>query len=299
MSSSEFGVFLRTIGQKRVLTATEEQEYTRRAHLGDVSARDKMAEHNVRLVVSICKRYANMGFDLDDLTQEGCVGLMKAIERFDPDRGFKFSTYATWWIKQAVHRYMAGAGGGTIHVPARLQKVRRELRAYLNNHDVSVAEAAKALEIDPEIALDAMEGPRVTASLDAAIGSDGQDEGRHAQIADAGAVDPSEMFEDNDAQLRSALQELTVLQRGVLELRWGFHDRPTMGLNEIAEKLDVNKKVVQQAQAEGIKRLKDIYRREELKQQGADEEEASFRAAIENLEEENDESDITCQRPSG
>lgn len=293
--SEEFGTFMRTIGKKRVLTAAEEQDLTRRAHAGDRRAHDLMVEHNTRLVISICKKYGSMGFDLEDLVQEGVVGLLKAVERFDPDRGFKFSTYATWWIKQAVHRYMAGAGGGTIHMPARLQKVRRELRRYMSATNCTLAEAAKALEVEPEVALDAMEGPRVTASLDASIGTDGTDEGRHSQIADPGAVDPAEIFQDNHVRLKEALSELPELQRRVLELRYGFDGEPVRGGTEVAEILDVPKKAVQAAQRGGLVALKRIYGRDDWMKAGESREQAELNAAFDSFEEQQ-EPEVTCRR---
>ncbi len=295
MSSDEFGQFIRKIGKKRVLTATEEQDLSRRALAGDTRAHELMVEHNLRLVVSICKRYASMGFDLDDLVQEGSVGLLKAVERFDPDRGYKFSTYGTWWIKQAVHRYMAGAGGGTIHVPARLQKVRRELRYRMSNHEETLAEAAEALDIEPEVALDAMEGPRVTASLDASIGADGADEGRHAQIADPDASDPAELFQDNHVWLQRAMAELPELQRQVLELRYGFNDQPVRGGTEIAEILDIPKKAVQKAQKDGLASVNRIYNIERLVEEGTDKESAKLAAVFATFDSESDDGS-TCRR---
>lgn len=254
-----------------------------------------MVEHNTRLVISICKKYSSMGFDLEDLVQEGVVGLLKAVERFDPDRGFKFSTYATWWVKQAVHRYMAGAGGGTIHVPARLQKVRRELRRYMAAENCTLAEAAKQLDVEPEVALDAMEGPRVTSSLDASIGFDGADEGRHAQIADPDATDPAELFQDNHVRLKQALDELPELQRQVLELRYGFNDQPVRGGTEVAEILDLPKKAVQAAQREGLAALKRIYNRDDRIKDGQDPEAAELAAVFESFDSV-DEDEVTCRR---
>lgn len=283
MSTKEFGQTLREIGKRRVLTADEEKAYARAIRDGSEAerewARNKLAEHNMKLVISIAKPYARMGFLMEDLFGEGCVGLMKAVDRFDPERGFKFSTYAQWWIKQAVHRYMAGAGGNAIKVPSQLQRVRRQIRQRIQKTGETTADAAAALGIDMEEAIEAFDGPRATVSLDAAVSDDGSKDGHHAMIADPHAVDPGELLPDHHVALRAAMRELTDRQRKVLELRFGF-DGPTRARDDIAEELGVSNRVVQEEQKDALKLLNRVLARNELVDLGADVDTAELMAVF-------------------
>jgi RNA polymerase sigma factor (sigma-70 family) len=283
VSTKEFGAFLREVGKRRVFTADEEKAVARVIRDGTeaqkAAARDKLAEHNMKLVVSIAKPYARMGFLMEDLFQEGTIGLMKAVDRFDPERGFKFSTYAQWWIKQAVHRYMAGAGGNAIRVPSQLQRVRRQIRQRMQKTGETTAAAAEALGIDMEEAIEAFDGPRATVSLDAAVSDDGSKDGRHAMIPDPHAVDPGELLPDHHVALRAAMGELTERQRKVLELRFGF-DGPTRARDDIAEELGVSNRVVQEEQKEALKLLNRILARDEFLVMGADVDTAELMAVF-------------------
>jgi RNA polymerase sigma factor (sigma-70 family) len=283
VSTKEFGQFLREVGKRRVLTADEEKTIARMIRDGNKRekklARDKLAEHNMKLVVSIAKPYARMGFLMEDLFQEGTIGLMKAVDRFDPERGFKFSTYAQWWIKQAVHRYMAGAGGNAIRVPSQLQRVRRQIRQRMQKTGETTAVAAEGLGIDMEEAIEAFDGPRATVSLDAAVSDDGSKDGRHAMIPDPNAVDPGELLPDHHVALRAAMNELTDRQKKVLELRFGF-DGPTRARDDIAEELEVSNRVVQEEQKEALKVLNRVLARNDFTELGADVDTAELMAVF-------------------
>lgn len=284
-TTPEFSAFLREVGKRKVLSAAEEQDLARRAQAGDREAHRLMTEHNVKLVVSIAKRYSKMGFDLEDLVQEGSVGLLKAIERFDPDRGFKFSTYATWWIKQAVHRYMAGAGGNAIRVPGQLQRTRRRLRQHINANGGTIAEAAEALRIDPEEAIEATSGPRASVSLDAAMGDEeGSQDGRHAMIADPNAIDPADLLSESHPALIAAMSELTERQQLVLKMRFGFNG-PAMARNDVAAELGVGSRVVQEEQKAAIRVLRRVMLYERSLAEGADEEVAELEAVFQAFSE--------------
>jgi RNA polymerase sigma factor (sigma-70 family) len=259
--SDEFKGFIREIGTKELLGADREKELARRALAGDQRAHQLMVEHNVKLVISIAKKYARMGHDMEDLEQEGTLGLMRAVDKFDPEKGFKFSTYATWWVKQHLQRYVAGPGGNLIKVPGQLARSRRKLKKHMEENESTLEEAAAALEIDLDEAVEALEGPRASVSLDAAAwhGDDeGGKDGRHTTIADPDAPDPELLVIESHPWLRAALDELTEQQRKIVELRWGF-EGPMIPQNDVAKALGISKKVVQQESRtaeEMIKRYK-------------------------------------------
>ena len=300
VSTVEFSAFMREVGRRKVFTKAEEQRVARRVHDPDPAVRNEarrlMAEHNMRLVVSICKPYARMGFAMEDLFQEGCVGLMKAVEKFAPEKGYKFSTYATWWIKQAVHRYMAGAGGNTIRTPGWLLRHRRLLHKRMTEHDETPEEAGEALEMTPEQVLEAIQGPRATVSIDAAVRDDGGDEGRHAMIPDPNAPDPAEMLAESHVALRAAMGELSPRQRKILELRFGF-EGPVKGRNEVAKQLGLGNRVVQQEQKEALGLLRRILSKERLTAAGMDEADAELTAVFQAFEEM--DADEAAEQPDG
>lgn len=260
---TEFGAYLHRIADHRVLTKAEEQELSRRHHAGDKRAGEQLVLHNTRLVVSICRRYARLDYDFEDLIQEGIVGLHTAVRKFDPDRGIKFSTYATWWVRQALQRYMQ-THGYTIRVPAHVQDTKRKVERWMEqNFPGTLGEACEALEIDPEDALDAMEGARVTASLDEAPTKTGADNGeaghaRHELMEDKNAPDPLEVVQAaaaaNSSALRRALAQLDERTRRVLEMRFGF-DGEVRSRNDVGEELGIGPAGVQRAQKEGLAKL--------------------------------------------
>ena len=181
VSDDSVRLYLREIGKIPLLNAEEELELAKRVVDGDKRAKDKMAEANMRLVVSIAKRYSGRGLDFLDLIQEGNTGLLRAVEKFDPDKGFKFSTYATWWIRQAITRAIADQAR-TIRIPVhmvetinKLLRTQRRMTQELNR-EPTIEELAKELEMEPEKVEYVIKIKQDITSLDAGVGRDGEDE---------------------------------------------------------------------------------------------------------------------------
>ena len=180
ISDDSVRMYLREIGKIPLLTHEEEMVLSRKAVEGDRRAKDKMAEANMRLVVSIAKRYSGRGLDLLDLIQEGNTGLLRAVDKFDPEKGYKFSTYATWWIRQAITRAIADQAR-TIRIPVhmvetinKLMRTQRRMTQELNR-EPTTEELAKELDIEPEKVEYVMKIKQDISSLDAGIGRDGED----------------------------------------------------------------------------------------------------------------------------
>ena len=200
ISDDSVRLHLREIGKIPLLSAEEELELAKRVKEGDKKAKDKMAEANMRLVVSIAKRYSGRGLDFLDLIQEGHTGLLRAVEKFDPDKGFKFSTYATWWIRQAITRAIADQAR-TIRIPVhmvetinKLLRTQRRMTQELNR-EPTIDELAKELEMEPEKVEYVMKIKQDISSLDAGVGRDGDDEGESVLgdfIEDEGTISPEE-----------------------------------------------------------------------------------------------------------
>ena len=181
VSDDSVRLYLREIGKIPLLNAEEELELAQRVVAGDKKAKDKMAEANMRLVVSIAKRYSGRGLDFLDLIQEGNTGLLRAVEKFDPDKGFKFSTYATWWIRQAITRAIADQAR-TIRIPVhmvetinKLLRTQRRMTQELNR-EPTIEELAKELDMEPDKVEYVIKIKQDITSLDAGVGRDGEDE---------------------------------------------------------------------------------------------------------------------------
>ena len=181
ISDDSVRLYLREIGKIPLLNAEEEMELAHRVIQGDKRAKDKMAEANMRLVVSIAKRYSGRGLDFLDLIQEGNTGLLRAVEKFDPDKGFKFSTYATWWIRQAITRAIADQAR-TIRIPVhmvetinKLLRTQRRMTQELNR-EPTIEELSKELDMEPEKIEYVMKIKQDISSLDAGVGRDGDEE---------------------------------------------------------------------------------------------------------------------------
>lgn len=255
-----FRLYLREIAAYPLLTPEEERELARRSRAGDSFAHEKMINSNLRLVVSVAKHYVDRGLKLEDLVQEGNIGLMKAVEKFNPDKGFKFSTYASWWIRQAVTRSITDQGD-TIRRPAHLQekfsKIFRVRREILNREgrEPSVEEIAAAVRMDAPQVTALLAFSRETLSLDDKIDRDGE-EARAGVIADPSAQDP---FETVSAKLlresvREALLLLDERERAVLEARFGFSGR-SYTLEEIGERLGITRERVRQIEKKALWKL--------------------------------------------
>lgn len=261
-------LYLGEIGFSPLLTAEQEVEIARRIQKGDPEARKRMIESNLRLVVKIARRYLNRGLALLDLIEEGNLGLIRAVEKFDPERGFRFSTYATWWIRQTIERGIMNQTR-TIRLPIHVVK---EINIYLRaarhlaqtlDHEPSPEEIASMLD-KPIDDVKRMLGlnERVT-SVDVPLGRD-SDKTLVDTIPDDHNMDPSVLLQDEDMQhcLETWLDQLNDKQREVVECRFGLRGRDVSTLEEVGSALGVTRERVRQIQLEALKRLRDVMERE-------------------------------------
>ena len=261
-------LYLNEIGHSQLLTAEEEVYFSRLAQKGDIAARQRMIESNLRLVVKIARRYMNRGLALLDLIEEGNLGLIRAVEKFDPERGFRFSTYATWWIRQTIERAIMNQTR-TIRLPIHVVK---EINVYLR----AARKLAQTLDHEPtaeEIA-DLLERPidevkrmlglneRVT-SVDTPFGKDA-DKPLLDTISDKNTEDPTESVQNEKlcSNLDYWLSKLNDKQREVVERRFGLHGYENSTLEEVANELGVTRERVRQIQMDGLKRLRSILEKE-------------------------------------
>jgi RNA polymerase nonessential primary-like sigma factor len=263
-------IYLNEIGFSPLLSAEEEVFFARKALKGDEAARKRMIESNLRLVVKISRRYVNRGLALLDLIEEGNLGLIRAVEKFDPERGFRFSTYATWWIRQTIERAIMNQTR-TIRLPIHVVK---ELNIYLRaarelsqklDHEPTPEEIANLLEkpvADVEHMLSLNE--RVT-SIDAPIGNS-SDRAIVDTIADTHVSDPAALLQDADltTSLDHWLDELTEKQREVLARRFGLRGYEVSTLEEVGLEIGLTRERVRQIQVEALKRLRDIMEKQGL-----------------------------------
>ncbi|MGH8896340.1 MAG: sigma-70 family RNA polymerase sigma factor [Egibacteraceae bacterium] len=250
--------YLDQVAGHRLLSAAEEREHARAFRAGDDTARHVLIQHNIKLVISIARGFRGQGLPLADLIQEGTIGLDRAVRKFDPERGFKFSTYATWWIRQAIQRALS-SGGLQIRVPPQVTNRRaRALELMRQNPDLSLHELAQRMELEVEQVERALDAAVVVSSLNRESVSGDGGEGRALidSVADPNTDDPSDMLPFEAEAVRTALRELPDLQRRVIELRFGFDDGPTLALTEIAVRLEVPLQVVQQAQRQALAALR-------------------------------------------
>jgi RNA polymerase nonessential primary-like sigma factor len=261
-------LYLSEIGFSPLLTAEEEVYFARQIAKGDEDARKRMIESNLRLVVKIARRYLNRGLALLDLIEEGNLGLIRAVEKFDPERGFRFSTYATWWIRQTIERAIMNQTR-TIRLPIHVVK---EINIYLRaarhlsqklDHEPSPEEIAEMLD-KPIEDVKRMLGlnERVT-SVDVPLGRD-SDKSILDAIPDEQNADPAVLLQDADIQscLELWLSQLNDKQREVVEHRFGLHGREVATLEEVGNELGVTRERVRQIQLEALKRLREIMERE-------------------------------------
>ena len=261
-------LYLNEIGASPLLTAAEEVMYSRLAQQGDESSRQHMIESNLRLVVKIARRYMNRGLAFLDLIEEGNLGLIRAVEKFDPERGFRFSTYATWWIRQTIERAIMNQTR-TIRLPIHVVK---EINVYLRaarglaqklDHEPSSEEIASLLNkpiADVERLLGLNER---TASTDSSVISDS---GKTLldTIPDQSIQDPTETLQEEDvhSNLEDSLSQLSVKQRAVVERRFGLHGHQVSTLEEVGREIGVTRERVRQIQMDALKKLKRILEQE-------------------------------------
>ena len=263
-------IYLNEIGFSPLLSAEEEVYFARKALKGEEAARKRMIESNLRLVVKISRRYVNRGLALLDLIEEGNLGLIRAVEKFDPERGFRFSTYATWWIRQTIERAIMNQTR-TIRLPIHVVK---ELNIYLRaareltqklDHEPTADDIARLLD-KPVSDVERMLGlnERVT-SVDTPVGSS-SDRTVVDTIADTHVSDPAALLQDSDLteSLDHWLDELSEKQREVLARRFGLRGHEVSTLEEVGHEIGLTRERVRQIQVEALKRLRDIMEKQGL-----------------------------------
>jgi len=265
VSDDSVRLYLREIGKIPLLNPEEELELAQKVVKGDKRAKDKMAEANMRLVVSIAKRYSGRGLDFLDLIQEGNTGLLRAVEKFDPDKGFKFSTYATWWIRQAITRAIADQAR-TIRIPVhmvetinKLLRTQRRLTQELNR-EPTIEELAKELEMEPDKVEYVMKIKQDITSLDAGVGRDGEEE--ETSLGDF--VEDEEGTSPVDAatsqllreQVQAILGTLTEREQKIIKMRFGLEDDKSHTLEEVGQEFSVTRERIRQIEAKALAKLR-------------------------------------------
>ncbi len=253
-------LFLNEVGRYSLLTAEEEVELAKRIERGDKEAKDRMINSNLRLVVSIAKRYQGHGLGLLDLIQEGIIGLIRAVEKFDWRRGYKFSTYATWWIRQAVQRGVANKAR-TIRIPVhivereqRIARVARELTAKLEREPTD-QEIAKAAKLSAKQVREVRDAARAVASLDKPVGEDDGGTAFGDLFTSGRAPEEEVRVSLEETTLRSAVSELPERERNVIQLRYGIDGDDPQSLEEIGRRLGITRERVRQIEAQALERL--------------------------------------------
>jgi RNA polymerase primary sigma factor len=256
-------LYLREIGKIPLLNAEEELELAQRVVAGDKDAKDKMAEANMRLVVSIAKRYVGRGLDLLDLIQEGNTGLLRAVEKFDPDKGFKFSTYATWWIRQAITRAIADQAR-VIRIPVhmvetinKLLRTQRRLTQELNREPTN-EEIAAAMEIEVDKVEHIMKIKQEISSLDASIRDDEEDSVLADFIEDEDTISPQESANNQllKEHVKAVLSALSEREQKIVRLRFGLEDGRQHTLEEVGQEFGVTRERIRQIEAKALAKLR-------------------------------------------
>jgi RNA polymerase primary sigma factor len=256
--------YLRQIGRGRLLTHEEEIDLGRKISEGDEAARSKLIEKNLRLVIPVAKKYRGMGLPFGDLIQEGNIGLTRAANKFDPEKGFRFSTYATWWIRQAVQRAVADKGR-TIRVPVHMtEKIRKVSRAYNelsmeHEREPTEEEVAERLGWTTDEVRITMEAMPDATSLDQPVGSDDVSSSELGDfVEDERASDtPGEVMREMETEhLKEAIERLPERARYVLVRRYGLDDRDPATLAELGDELEISRERVRQLQREAERILK-------------------------------------------
>ena len=271
LTTSTIGLYLKEIGKYPILSPTEEIELAEKVANGDEDARNKFINSNLRLVVSIAKKYHTEKFELLDLIQEGNLGLMKAVEKFDYTKGYKFSTYATWWIRQAVTRAIADQAR-TIRIPVHMvenmNRIIRKSRSMVQElgREPSIKEIAQALDLPVEKVSDAIRMNMEPVSLEMPIG---EEEETHLGdfIQDCGSMIPLEETTRIllNEQLSEALSTLTRREEEVLRLRYGLTDGRARTLEEVGQIFHVTRERIRQIEAKALRKLKHPTRSRKLR----------------------------------
>lgn len=265
VSDDSVRLYLREIGKIPLLNAEEELALAKRVVEGDKRAKDKMAEANMRLVVSIAKRYSGRGLDFLDLIQEGNTGLLRAVEKFDPDKGFKFSTYATWWIRQAITRAIADQAR-TIRIPVhmvetinKLLRTQRRMTQELNR-EPSIEELAKELDMEPDKVEYVIKIKQDITSLDAGVGRDGEDEdsvlGDFIEDEDSATPEESAANQLLKEQVQAVLSTLSEREQKIVKMRFGLENGKSHTLEEVGQEFAVTRERIRQIEAKALAKLR-------------------------------------------
>lgn len=263
ISDDSVRLYLREIGKIPLLNAEEELSLAHRVKEGDKEAKDKMAEANMRLVVSIAKRYSGRGLDFLDLIQEGNTGLLRAVEKFDPDKGFKFSTYATWWIRQAITRAIADQAR-TIRIPVhmvetinKLLRTQRRLTQELNREPTN-EEIAAAMDMEVDKVEYVMKIKQDITSLDANVRDDDDDSVLGDFIEDDEAVSPEDAATAQllKEQVKDMLGVLSDREQKIVKMRFGLEDGKSHTLEEVGQEFSVTRERIRQIEAKALSKLR-------------------------------------------
>src|SRR5580692_672179 len=272
MTTDSLQLFLKDIGKVRLLTAQEEVDLAKRIERGDLDAKQKMVESNLRLVVSIAKNYRNQGLPFLDLIQEGTLGLVRAAEKFDYRKGFKFSTYATWWIRQAIARALADKARTIripVHVVEKLNKIGRAERKLVTElgREPTAEEIAEVTGIEPEEVESIKRSAQAPVSLEKPVGD--EEESEFGQfIADERAESPYERAAEilTKEALREALENLSYRERRVLELRYGLGGEHPRTLDEVGRTFNVTRERIRQIENQSLKKLQSLAEAQKLRE---------------------------------
>jgi RNA polymerase primary sigma factor len=272
MTTDSLQLFLKDIGKARLLSAQEEVELAKRIERGDLDAKQKMVKSNLRLVVSIAKNYRNQGLPFLDLIQEGAIGLVRAAEKFDYRKGFKFSTYATWWIRQAIARALADKARTIripVHVVEKLNKIGRAERSLVTSlgREPTAEEIADLVAgIDPDEVESIKRSAQAPISLEKPVGDEQESEFGQF-IADEHAESPYERAVEILTQeaLRDALENLSYRERRVLELRYGLGGEHPRTLDEIGRTFNVTRERIRQIESQSLKKLQHLPEAQQLR----------------------------------
>jgi RNA polymerase primary sigma factor len=272
MTTDSLQLFLKDIGKVRLLTAAEEVELAKRIERGDLAAKEKMVESNLRLVVSIAKNYRNQGLPFLDLIQEGTLGLVRAAEKFDYRKGFKFSTYATWWIRQAIARALADKARTIripVHVVEKLNKIGRAERKLVTElgREPTPEEIAEVTGIEPDEVDSIKRSAQAPVSLEKPVGD--EEESEFGQfIADEKAESPFDRAADllTKEALREALENLSYRERRVLELRYGLGGEHPRTLDEVGRTFNVTRERIRQIENQSLKKLQTLAEAQKLRE---------------------------------
>ncbi len=271
MTTDSLQLFLKDIGKVRLLSAQEEVDLAKRIERGSFDAKQKMVESNLRLVVSIAKNYRNQGLPFLDLIQEGTIGLVRAAEKFDHRKGFKFSTYATWWIRQAIARALADKARTIrmpVHIVEKLNKIGRAERKLMTGlgREPTAEEIAEVTGIDPGEVASIKRSAQAPISLEKPVGDDEQAEFGQF-IADEQAESPYEHAVEvltNEA-LRQPLENLSDRERRVLELRYGLGGEHPRTLEQLARTFHVTRERIRQIETQSLKKLQNLRDAQQLR----------------------------------